>query len=80
MESIMKSFLKAVIKRTRCFIASWPLGSIVQIGDIFEINKYDMNYLGNISKPPLNIAIDIIQNEIQSDVSWSPKLFFRLAI
>lgn len=76
----MGSFLKAVIKGTRCFIASWPLDRIVQIGDIYEINKYDMNYLGNISKPPLNIAVDNSQNEILSDVSWSPKLFFRLTI
>lgn len=70
----MESFVKAVVNGTRSYIASWPLG------DTSEINKYYMNYSGNINETPLNITVDTMKDEIQSDVGWSPKLFFRLTI
>lgn len=93
MKSVVTSFLKAVVKGTLGFIASGPLDRIVQTGgshdtydiydlydivDINDINKYDMAYSGHSSKPPLNSAVETIENEILSDDSWSPKLFFRL--
>lgn len=75
-----KKFVKAIYKNTGGFFATWPLGRQVKLGDVIDIKRKRMDYLGNIADPAIGIQI-IPGPDITADkTKWQSKSNVNIVI
>ncbi len=73
MAQLEKLFVKTVFRNTGGFLATWPIGRQVKLGDIVSIRFRRMDYVGNLADPGIGIKV-IPGNDITGDdLKWQSK-------
>jgi hypothetical protein len=65
-----KKFVKSIYKNSGGFLPSWPLGKQVKLGDVIDLKRKRMDYLGTLLDPSLNISIVEDTDPTTDDTKW----------
>lgn len=68
-----RSFVRYIFRNTGGFIPSWPLGTHVRLGDVIDLKRNRMDYLGNLGEDPIKINIEGIPDPTKDDIKWQSK-------
>lgn len=75
-----KKFFKTIYKNTGGFFPTWPLGRQVKLGDIIDIKRNRMDYLGNVSDPAIGISVVAGPDLTADNTKWQSKSSVNIAI
>lgn len=75
-----RSFVREIFKNTGGFIPSWPLGTDVKLGDVIDLKRNRMDYLGNLGEAPIKIKIEGFADPTRDDVKWQSKSNVNISI
>lgn len=68
-----RRFVRYIFKNTGGFLPSWPLGKIVKLGDIIDLKRNRIEYLGNLGEDFIGIPIEAVKDPTPDDVKWQSK-------
>jgi len=68
-----REFARYIFKNTGGFLPSWPLGTNVKLGDIIDLKRKRIEYLGNLTDDLFKIEIKAIKDPTAEDVKWQSK-------
>lgn len=67
-----KKFFKSIYRNHGGFMPTWPLGRLVELGDIVTISNKRMDYKGSLTAD-YDIDFEIREDDTADDLSWSKK-------
>lgn len=68
-----KDFIRYIFKNTGGFLPSWPLGTNVKLGDIIDLKRKRIEYLGNLTDDLFKIKVEAIRDPTSDDMKWQSK-------
>ncbi len=68
-----RDFTRYIFKNTGGFLPSWPLGRHIRLGDIIDLKRNRMEYLGNLGEKAFGIKIGIIKDPTENSFKWQSK-------